>query len=186
MRIFNFVVIALFFSNLSAFADQCQWNDRSVAQRARAYLAYHPGPIYKYCEPCNDAGMQRIAYGQNKEDTLDRRAVNFRWVSRDAITPGALGWQLTFNEGFEGVERSVDLAYIFIRSEQGFVNVGGLIACTAERTIGNRGQDVIQRGMPTGVSYFITPERAPAITDDVTDTDFLRAYEARYPNDPRG
>jgi hypothetical protein len=39
--------ILVFFSGLG-FADQCAWNEKGTAQKARAFLAYYPGPISPY------------------------------------------------------------------------------------------------------------------------------------------
>jgi hypothetical protein len=185
LKALKLLVITLLFSSLPAFADQCQWNDRSVAQRARGFLAYHPGPVYTYCEPCGDTRMLRVTYGHNKEDTLDRRAVNFRWVSREQLAPNALGWEIVFNEGFPGVERKVDLAYTFVRSEQGFVNVGSMFGCASSGSGRARRLREIRESLPQGVSYFLSPSQVQ-VEDDVTDQDFIRAYESRYPDDAEG
>lgn len=180
-----FASTLVFLFSVSAFADQCQWNDQSVAQRARAYLAYHMGPVYSYCEPCGDGQMSRIVYGRDKDNTVDKRAVHYRWINpSEARTSGAVGWEFVFNEGFSGVERRVDLAYLFVRAENGYVNVGALFRCT-DNAFWNPSQ-VPTTGLPRGVSPYIGVDQAPRIVDDVTDTDFARSYEQRYPNDPRG
>ena len=186
MKTLKFLIITMLLSSAPALADQCAWNDRSVAQRARAYLAYHPGAIYTFCEPCRDTEMKRVVYGHNKADTLDRRAVNFRWIGdAGARRPGAVGWEVVFNEGFAGVERRVDLAYTFVRSETGFVNVGSMFRCADSGYVGARRQRALREGLPSGVSYFLSPENVQ-VSDDVTEADFMRAYEARYPNDAEG
>lgn len=189
-----FVVLALALSvSVSAFADQCSWNDRGTAQVARGYLAFHMGPVYSYCEPCGDRVMQSIHYGQDKEDTRDGRAVHFRWQDRTPPSAGQVGYQFAFNEGLSitengrerSIERKVDLAYLYVKTPAGgFYNVGVLFQCT-NNSYWNPERARNFRGLPQEVTPYILPNTVP-VNNDVTENDFMRAYEQKYPNDPRG
>lgn len=181
---FVFLALSLIVGAGSAFADQCAWNDQSTAQRARGYLAYHTGPVYRYCEPCGDREMKRIVYGRDKEPTQDGRAIHYRMQTSERPKPGETGWMFVFNEGYAGIERSEDLAYLFIRTEIGYVNVGARFSCV-NNSYWNP-QRLPNMGIPQGVSPYIPFDRAPQIVNDVTDDDFLRAYSVRYPDDPQG
>jgi hypothetical protein len=183
------LILAFLLSSIaiSASADQCAWNDKSTAARARAFLAYYPDSVYTYCEPCGDKVMKEVFYGQDKIKTDDKRAVHFAWQDpAKAPSKGATGWMMTLNGEYkaQGTNRDIDLAYVFIESKKGFINLGARFTCT-NNSFWNPENKKDFTGMPEGVSPYIAPNTVP-VESDVTEEDFINAYGSKYPNEPKG
>lgn len=181
----SIIVIAVLFGTSFAQADQCSWNNKSVAQRARQFLAYYPGAVYTMCEPCGDKTLSQVVYGQDKQDTLDKRAVHFRRQTGGDYVAGEVSWQLILNGDFadQGISREIDLAYTFIKGENGYVNVGTIFACL-DNDFWNPEKLKTFSGNPQQVSPWLPLDHKTSV--DVSEDAFLDAYADKYPNDPKG
>lgn len=176
-------VLVLFSSH--AFADQCSWNNKSVAQRVRNFLAYYPGEVYTYCEPCGDTEMKSVYIGYDYESTLDGRAIHSRQQMNQTAS-GDVIWQLKINEAYAqaGINREIDLAYTFIKTNTGYLNLGARFSCLNNKFWNPDSKEDFS-GTPQYVSPWIRFNEVPVV-EDVNELDYMKAHELVYPDKPQG
>lgn len=179
------ILVSILFISFLAQADQCAWNNKSVASRARAFLAYYPGEIYTYCEPCGDSEMKSVYVGFDYEKTEDGRAIHFREQEKQNDA-GDVVWMFSVNEAYEsvGIKRDIDLAYTFIKTEYGYLNLGARFSCL-DNKFWNPNKDEDFSGLPQDVSPWIPLNKVPVL-EDVTQSDYMDAHQKVYPNKPQG
>ena len=187
MNTLNKTLLVLFviFTGTLASADQCAWNNKSVASRVRAFLAYYPGSIYTYCETCGDAEMKSVYIGYDYEKTEDGRAIHFREQEKQTEA-GDVVWMFSVNEAYAetGIQRDLDLAYTFIKTENGYLNLGARFSCL-DNKFWNPNKDEDFSGLPEGVSPWIPLDQTPVV-EDVTESDYMDAHQEVYPDKPQG
>ena len=180
------ILVAFVFCGALAQADQCSWNDKSTASVTRAFLAFYPGDVYTYCEPCGDTAMSSVYIGYDYEATKDGRAIHFREQTKQTDA-GDTVWQFAINEAYAdaGIQREIDLAYTFIKTPAGdFLNLGARMSCTNNK-FWNPNSDADFSGVPQGVSVWIKGGTVPVV-EDVTELDYMKAHEVVYPEKPQG
>lgn len=187
MNLFKKAMLCFLVSVLSftASADQCSWNNKSVAQRARNFLAYYPGQLYVFCEPCGDTEMKSLFMGYDYDKTQDGRAIHARAQMKQKAN-GDVIWQLKVNEAYAaaGIDREIDLAYTFIKTDHGFLNLGARFSCL-DNKFWNPDNNADFSGTPQYVSPWIRFGKFPVV-EDVTESDFMDAHYQVYPDKPQG
>ncbi|MBC87288.1 MAG: hypothetical protein CL677_08930 [Bdellovibrionaceae bacterium] len=173
-------------------ADICSYNSKSVAQRARNFLAYYPGKVYTFCKPCGDQVMKMVYFGlmepeDYSHDTHDNRAIKFGKREAGDTTY----WQVVLNPGFGDSEREIDLAYAYVKhpEKEGYMNLGAMFSCINAADWGENPetfntsmalQDVDQ-------PVYLYPGNFVdngilGVADDVTDINFFDDFLIKYPD----
>lgn len=135
-----------------ASADQCAWNDYTMAAAAReivknmAEVNGQEPSVYTYCEPCNDTAMTRVYLTRNEAAVRNQNPyhVNVQRMT-SPITPDlATGaapassraglWQLTVHHDLEAGSLSrFDLAYTYVKiTTDRYANLAYVVGCPAE------------------------------------------------------
>lgn len=131
------IVVALLtvLCGASAFADQCAYNSRTVAQTARAILV-NQDFVYKYCELCGDEGPTEYPISSDNSGTVDGKAIHFRDRGANESGTGRF-WEFAINEtAKDGSATTLDLAYTYILipgkqpGKGTLVNVGAILKCS--------------------------------------------------------
>jgi hypothetical protein len=120
----------------TAHADQCEWNEPDIADRAQRLLAQHPR-VLAMCEPCGDT-VPGVPFEARKV-TLNTPQPGYREVRIDG--------------------QAIDLAYTYVQTgPDRFENLAALAGCEAH---GVTRRLHIASENPTGV--LITSEPAPVV-----------------------
>jgi len=146
MKLSSLIVLA-FLLSFQALADQCEWNTRSNAQKARVELVKH-NHYFAFCEPCGDTvpALQFIREDLGKKKAKDGKDVHFSSrgtkIGQDNRT--ADYWGFTIN-GSYGMSVNIDLAYVFVPTANGeYKNLAKIVGCPASGV-----SDVIDPLLPT-------------------------------------
>lgn len=128
------LVIASMVLGLMARADQCEWNDRAIAQRGSNLIKKLAGinnekpSVYTICEPCNKTEINRI-YLEEDNSTVSGLDVHFENPSSSNREKYRAYWQVILNKNSNS-PTSVDLAYIYVKTAKGvYANVAQLVNC---------------------------------------------------------
>jgi hypothetical protein len=130
------ILLALSLISSSAFADQCAWNSRAIADRGAKLIKQLAGingekpSAYTLCEPCGETKMERVVLNEDNSN-----ASGFDVGFAQAEMGGEkfkTYWEVSLNRASASPVK-VDLAYVYVKTAKDvYANVATLVNCPVQ------------------------------------------------------